>query len=78
MNQSVLFNDDLVFDNHHDAWRQTGLLAGERVTVYYHSFELKQLAHIDSCTKYDLEEITELWLEDNEPEAGEIHIQMKR
>ena len=39
--------------------------------------QLKQLTEINNCTKYDLEELTELWLEENEPEDDEIHIEMK-
>ena len=39
--------------------------------------QLKQLTEIDNCTKYDLEEVTELWLEKNEPEGHEIHIDMR-
>jgi hypothetical protein len=39
--------------------------------------QLKQLTEINNCTKYDLEEVTELWLEKNEPEGDEIHIEMK-
>ena len=33
-------------------------------------------AIIDRCTQYDLEEVTELWLEKNELEGSEIHIKM--
>ena len=74
MNQSILFNDDLTFDSQEDAWRLTGQIAGQRITIYFHSVQLKQLAEIDNCTKYDLEEITELWLESNELEGDTLHI----
>ncbi|AZQ82621.1 hypothetical protein EKO29_00150 [Colwellia sp. Arc7-635] len=77
MNQAILFNDDLHFNAKHDAWSFTGQLSGQRITVYFHSIQLKQLVSIDNCTKYDLEEVTELWLEKNEPEGDEIHIEMK-
>ncbi len=77
MNQEILFNDDLTFDKQHDAWCFTGLIAGELITIYFHSMQLKQLGEIDSCTKFDLEEIVELWLEKNEPEAGIIRIEMR-
>jgi len=77
MNQAILFNDDLHFNAEHDAWSFTGQLSGQRITVYFHSIQLKQLVSIDNCTKYDLEEVTELWLEKNEPEGDEIHIEMK-
>lgn len=77
MNQAILFNDDLHFNAEHDAWSFTGQLSGQRITIYFHSIQLKQLVNIDNCTKYDLEEVTELWLEKNEPEGDEIHIEMK-
>lgn len=77
MNQALLFNDDLEFNHQHDAWRFTALLSGQKITIYFHSMQLKRLDKIDSCTKYDLEEIAELWLEKNEPENDVIHINMR-
>ena len=77
MNQAILFNDDLAFDNEQDAWCFTVLLSGQSVTIYFHSMQLKRLDEIDNCTKFDLEEIVELWLERNEPEGSTIHIQMR-
>lgn len=77
MNQAILFNDDLQFDKQHQAWSFTGQLSGQKITVYFHSLQLKQLAELDNCTKFDLEDITELWLEKNEPEGSEIHIEIK-
>lgn len=77
MNQAILFNDDLVFDKEQDAWCFTALLFGQSVTIYFHSMQLKRLDEIDNCTKFDLEEIVELWLEKNEPEGNTINIQMR-
>lgn len=77
MNQAILFNDDLTFDEKEDAWRFTALLSGQIVTVYFHSLQLKLLGEIDTCTKFDLEELVELWLEKHEPEGSVIHIQMR-
>ncbi len=77
MNQSILFNDDLAFDQQQDCWRLSGLVAGQTVTIYFHSLSLSRLSEIDNCTKYDLEEVAELWLENNELEGNEIHIKMK-
>ena len=77
MNQAILFNDDLHFDKQQDAWRFTVLLSGQLITIYFHSMELKSLGEIDNCTKFDLEEIVELWLEKNEPVGEEIHINMR-
>jgi purine-nucleoside phosphorylase len=77
MNQAILFNDDLHFSEQHDAWSFTGQVSGQRMTIYFHSMQLKSLSSIDNCLKYDLEEVTELWLEKNEPEGDEIHINMR-
>lgn len=76
MNQAILFNDDLIFDNAKEAWRLTGQRSGQLVTIYFHSVQLNLLKQLDQCTKFDLEEIAELWLEKNEPEGNEIHIKM--
>ena len=77
MNQALLFNNDLTFDKQHDAWRFTGLFSGQFITIYFHSMQLKQLGRIDNCTRFDLEEVVELWLEKNEPEGDTIHINMR-
>ena len=77
MNQAIIFNDDLHFNKTNDAWSFTGQLSGQKITIYFHSMQLKQLSEINNCTKYDLEEVTELWLEKNEPEGDEIHIEIK-
>lgn len=77
MNQAILFNDDLTFNQEHQAWCFTGNAYGQIVTIYFHSFSLGRLNEIDGCTKFDLEEIAELWFEENEPEGNEIHIHMK-
>lgn len=77
MNQALIFNDDISFDQQQDAWRFTAILSGQRITIYFHSMQLKQLGSIDSYTKYDLEEVVERWLEKNEPDGGSIHINMR-
>jgi len=76
MNQAILFNDDLTFDEQQDTWRLTALMSGQSIVIYFHSIQLKQFREIDSGTKFDLEEIVELWLVKNEPEGGIIHIDM--
>ena len=77
MNQSILFNDDLIFDITQQCWKFTAMVAGQLVTIYFHSLSLSRLTEIDTCTKYDLEEVAELWFEDNDLEGNEIHIKMK-
>jgi len=70
MNQQILFNDDIVFDDKSNAWVFTGLLSGERVTISIRSANHLPLS--DSL-KFDFECQVEEWLEDNEPlENGEI------
>lgn len=76
MNQAILFNDDLIFDDKEDAWCLTAQLSGQLITIYFHSMQLKQLGVIDNCIKFDLEEVAELWLEKNEFEGNDIHIDM--
>jgi len=77
LNQEILFNDDLIFDEQQDAWRFTALFSGQLISIYFHSIQLKQLGEIDNCTKFDLEEVVELWLEKNEPDGDIIHIDMR-
>ncbi len=77
MNQAVLFNDDFNFNKNQDSWCFTIQMSGQLIQVYCHSLELNQLTEIDSSTRFDLEEILELWLENNEPEGDVIHIQVK-
>lgn len=74
MNQSILFNDDINFNQQHQAWSFTGQFLGQCVIIYFHSPQLTRLSEISTCIKYDLEEAAELWLEKNEPDGQEIHI----
>lgn len=77
MNQAILFNDELTFDKEQDAWNLTAQMSGQLIHIYFHSLQLKNLSTIDNCTKYDLEEIAELWLEKNELDGDTIHIEMR-
>ncbi|REL33893.1 hypothetical protein [Thalassotalea euphylliae] len=76
MNQSILFNDDLAFNADKGCWQMSGMVAGQLVTIYFHSYSLSKLDEISHCTRYDLEEIAEMWFEDNELESNEIHIKL--
>ena len=76
MNQSILFNDDLAFNTDKACWHMSGMVAGQLVTIYFHSYSLSKLDEISNCTRYDLEEIAEMWFEDNELESNEIHIKL--
>tara|TARA_B110000238_G_C15909170_1_gene345486 strand:- start:412 stop:645 length:234 start_codon:yes stop_codon:yes gene_type:complete len=76
MNQAILFNDDFSFDDKENAWCLTAQLSGQAIKIYFHSTQLKQLVMIDSATKFDLEELTEQWIEKNEIEGNIIHLEL--
>lgn len=76
MNQTLLLNDDWFLNKAHGAWCCSAIASGQNITIYFHSLSLSQLAEIDNCTKFDLEEVAELWFERNEPEGDEVHIQI--
>lgn len=74
MNQAILFNDDLTFDQQQNAWRITALLSGRVVCIYFHWSKLNTFKEVGDDIRFDLEDKVELWLEDNEPEGEEIHL----
>jgi hypothetical protein len=76
LNQAILFNDDFSFNLKENTWCLTAQVSGQTVTIYFHSQELNKLESLDSCTKFDLEEVTELWLEKHEVEGSLIHIKI--
>ena len=70
MNQQILFNDDMVFDDNSQTYLFTGLLSGERVTI---SIKTENPLPLNDGLKFDLECHVEEWLEENEPpENSEI------
>jgi hypothetical protein len=70
MNQQILFNDDITFDDNSQAYIFTGLCSGERVTI---SIKTEKPLMLDDALKFDFECQVEEWLEDNEPpENGKI------
>ena len=75
MNQSVLFNDDIHFNEGYNAWSFTGFLNGERIVVIISSETLTKEAQISDDVRFDWEEAVENWLNDDEPdEKGLIYI----
>jgi hypothetical protein len=64
MNQQILFNDDVAFDDKSHVWVFTGLLSGERVTI---SIKTENTLPLNEALKFDFECQVEEWLEDNEP-----------
>jgi hypothetical protein len=67
MNQQIIFNDDISFDNSEKGWVFTGLLSGERISIL---IKCKKRDELTDELKFNLEEIIEEWLEDNEPLSG--------
>jgi len=64
MNQQIIFNDDISFDESQQGWVFTGLLSGERLTIIIKS---KQNTILTDELKFDFEESVEEWLEEHEP-----------
>jgi len=64
MNQQIIFNDDICFDDNQQGWVFTGLLSGERINILVQSNKHTEL---NNELKFDLEELIEEWLEENEP-----------
>jgi hypothetical protein len=70
MNQQILFNDDMAFDDNSQEYIFTGLLSGERVTI---KIKTETPLPLDDALKFDFECQVEEWLEENEPpDNGEI------
>ncbi|MBA6231473.1 MULTISPECIES: hypothetical protein [unclassified Colwellia] len=67
MNQQIIFNDDISFDDSEKGWVFTGLLSGERISIL---IKCKKHDELTDELKFNLEEIIEEWLEDNEPLSG--------
>jgi len=60
MNQQIIFNDDICFDDSRQGWVFTGLLSGERINILVQSNKHTEL---NNELKFDLEELIEEWLE---------------
>jgi hypothetical protein len=70
MNQQILFNDDISFDDNSLEYVFTGLLSGERVTI---RIKTENPLPLNDTLKFDFECQVEEWLEENEPsDNGEI------
>jgi len=70
MNQQILFNDDITFDDNRLEYMFTGLFSGERVTI---RIKTENSLPLNDALKFDFECQVEEWLEENEPsDNGEI------
>lgn len=72
MNQAILLNDDLNYCCQTLQWQCTGMLSGEKITIFINSAISPQ--ELTQAIKFDWEMAIEDWLEDNEPN---IHNQIK-
>ncbi|WP_068547013.1 hypothetical protein [Thalassotalea crassostreae] len=64
MNQAILINDDFEYIKQDSCWRFTGMLNAERVTIYIKH----QNQTLTDSLKFDLEEMVEEFLEEDEPD----------
>lgn len=72
MNQAILFNDDLIFDDNVKSWFLTGCIAGEKFIVQIPDKYYAKGIKITTEMKFDLEINIENWLRQNEPTDGRI------
>lgn len=75
MNQSILFNDDLVFNAERNAWTFTGQFAGALIVIVINERHYPRNTMINDDFKFDCEDRVESWLKKYEPdEKNEIVI----
>jgi len=72
MNQSILFNDDVAFDQESELWRFTGMVAGQKVVIEITTDVSPE--DISTHDKLDWELAVEEWLEECEDIPPTIHI----
>lgn len=72
MNQSILFNDDIHFDEKRCAWCFTGFLDGEHITVQIEEKNYPRNSIVTDATKFDWEDAVENWLEEHEPNEDRV------
>ncbi|WP_371375566.1 hypothetical protein [Thalassotalea aquiviva] len=68
MNQAILFNEDYEYNHQMQAWKFTGMLNGQLLTIYIKGNE----DEINESLKFHWEEQVEDWLEDNEPDEHNV------
>ncbi|WP_448567549.1 hypothetical protein [Thalassotalea ganghwensis] len=73
MNQSLIINDDVHYDNSFQAWCFTALLNGQLLTVVL-SDQINPNLNVDQSLKFDWEGRLEDWIEDNDIEQSTIYL----
>ncbi|WP_440877416.1 hypothetical protein [Thalassotalea sp. PLHSN55] len=76
MNQAIIFNDDLAFDNERHAWIFTGMLSGSVIKIVIDEKYHPKESHVDDTVKFDWEAAAEDWLAKYEPVGSEILLEL--
>jgi hypothetical protein len=74
MNQALILNDDLSFDNKLQAWRVSGMLSGQLIHFYISQDKLAPAIEINQTIKFDIEQMIEDWLDDNEIDETNVWV----
>lgn len=72
MNQAILFNDDLSFDEERHAWVFSGLLEGNLLKIIIDEKYHSRISPIEDSIRFDWESKVEDWLKHYEPVGNEI------
>ena len=70
MNQSLLLNNDLAFNDALKAWQLTGFHQSQDIRIYISSNKLASDTSITNELLLDIEADIEDWLENNEPDEN--------
>lgn len=68
MNQALLLNNDLVFNDKLNAWQLTGFYQSQDIRIYIQSKHLSKDTIITAEILLDIEADIEDWLESHEPD----------
>lgn len=68
MNQSVLLNNDLKFDQESACWLLTGFYQSQTIKIYLSAKKLHADTKINDTIIFDIEADIEEWLASNEPD----------
>ena len=72
MNQAILLNNDLTFNEQRQVWQLTGFYQSQTITIYIPLVRLAKDSDITQGIIFELEDEIENWLEDNEPDSNNI------
>lgn len=70
MNQAILLNSDLTFDESRSLWTISGFYQSQGIVIYISEAKLARNTYISSELLFDLEADIEDWLELNEPDEN--------